>query len=73
MVGRKDDIDSKAHGDKVIADALTLDEKKIRRTKHVGPKAPPGSIGYRKDKHLKKRKADNKLAGNSWQKLYNFA
>ncbi len=71
LVGNKDDVNNKAHGDKVIADALTLDEKKIGRTKHIGPKAPYGSVGYRKDKHLKKCKSANK-SGSSWKKLYNF-
>ena len=72
LIGNKDDINSKAHGDKVIADALTLDEKQIGQTKHVGPKAPHGSIGYRKDKHLKKCQVANKHKDNQWQRLYNF-
>ncbi len=47
----------KTHGDIVIADALTIDDKEIRQIKHEGPKAPPGSCGYRRDKILRRNKA----------------
>ena len=48
----------KTHGDIVIADALTIDDKETGRAiKHEGPKAPPGSCGHRKNEIVKKNKA----------------
>ena len=55
----------KTHGDIVIADALTIDDKETGRVKHEGPKAPPGSCGYRKDKVLRAKKAAK--SDKSWR------
>ena len=46
----------KTHGDIVIADALTVDDKECGVVKHVGAKPPPGSCGYRKEQVIKKKK-----------------
>ena len=57
----------KTHGDVVIADALTIDDKELGRIKHEGPKAPPGSCGYRRDEVLRKKKRPK-----GWRQPFNF-
>lgn len=46
----------KTHGDRVIADALTLDDKEIPKGKGEAVKIPGNSIGYRFKKYREKRK-----------------
>ena len=57
----------KTHGDVVIADALTIDDKELGRIKHEGPKAPPGSCGFRRDEVLRKKKRPK-----GWRQPFNF-
>lgn len=59
----------KTHGDRVIADALTLDNRELPKSKHTGPKAPANSFGARFDKAMKQRKA---MKTKSWRKPYRF-
>ena len=46
----------KTHGDRVIADALTLDDKEIPKGKGAAVRIPGNSIGARFNKYKKKRK-----------------
>ena len=46
----------KTHGDRVIADALTLDDKEIPKGKGEAVKIPGNSFGYRFKQYQKKRK-----------------
>ena len=56
-----------AHGDIVIADALTLDDKEVGKAVHKGPKAPVNSFAYRREqKFAKMRKPQG------WQRQFNF-
>ncbi len=49
----------KTHGDRVIADALTLlASEEIPKLKHMGPKAPMNSTGHRREKALRKKKKE---------------
>jgi hypothetical protein len=47
----------KTHGDVVMADALTLDDSELPKTKYEGVKAPVNSCGYRREQVMKKKKA----------------
>ncbi len=60
----------KLHGDIVIADALTLDDKELPKVRHGDVKSPFNSCGYRKDIILKKKKALKDL--KHWRKSFNF-
>jgi len=59
----------KTHGDRVIADALTLDNSELPKIKHTGPKPPPNSFGARYEKAMKVKKAQ-KI--KSWRKQFKF-
>ncbi len=59
----------KTHGDIVIADALTLDDKELGKVKHKGPKPPHNSLGARRDKVMRKKK---RMTAKSWQKPFDF-
>ncbi|HDY86801.1 MAG TPA: hypothetical protein ENH82_01655 [bacterium] len=60
----------KCHGDIVIADALTLDDKELGKIKHEGSKPPHNSCGYRRDQVMKKKKG---LRGSKyWRKSFDF-
>jgi len=61
----------KTHGDIVMADALTLEDKELGKVKHTGPKAPPRSCGYRREQVLK-RKRESKRMSKSWRTPYDF-
>lgn len=52
-----------------MADALTLDNKELPRTKHIGPKAPVNSFGARYEKAMKVKKAKET---KSWRKPFRF-
>ena len=66
------DDEKKAHGDRVIADALTLEEKDMgkRVTKRVA--APRNSFAYRYEKAMKQRKID-KISVKNYQHRYDFS
>jgi len=55
----------KTHGDVVIADALTIEEKVYGPAKQAGPVAPTRSAAYRRQQ--KKEKKSNK-----WNKVFDF-
>lgn len=55
------------HGDIVIADALTLDDSKVPKSRHKGPVAPRGSFAWRKNRHLKKNKKSK-----GWRQKFDF-
>ena len=57
----------KTHGDRVIADALTLDDKELPRVKHTGPTAPENSWGGRYKKAMAARKKSK-----GWRKKFDF-
>jgi len=57
----------KTHGDIVIADALTIDDKEIPKPKHSKPQAPPRSAGWRKQQLMAKRKK-----AKGWRKAFDF-
>jgi len=59
----------KTHGDVVIADALTLDDKELPKTKYKGAQAPYNSCGYRREQIMKKKKA---AKSKSWRKGFDF-
>lgn len=61
------DVEKKLHGDIVIADALTIDDKQVANPKHKKIEAPYWSIGWRKQQILNKRKP---VSG--WQKRFDF-
>ncbi len=61
----------KTHGDIVIADALTIDDREVGKVKHEGPKAPVNSCGYRKEQVLKKKKA-SKGSRKNWRHPFDF-
>ncbi len=71
LIGNKEDINSKAHGDRVIADALTLDEKDLKVPLTKRGKAPKRSFGHRYEEFMKKKK--KKSFKCSFQKQYNFS
>ena len=60
----------KLHGDIVIADALTIDDKELPVAKHIKPVAPKGSAGYRKEQVLA-AKRKNKKGG--WRQPFNWS
>jgi hypothetical protein len=51
----------KTHGDRVIADALTLDDKEIPKARTENKKPPVNSAGYRFMSHIKNRKQQRRL------------
>lgn len=51
----------KTHGDRVIADALTLDDKEIPKARVENKKPPVNSAGYRFMSHIKNRKQQRRL------------
>ena len=59
----------KTHGDIVIADALTLDNKDIPKARFPEDKIPRNSSGYRLQQVNKRKKA---LKKKSWRKHYDF-
>ena len=58
-----------AHGDRVMADALTLDDKDLPKARHVGPKAPENSFGARYEKAMKLKKGSR---GSSYRQPFRF-
>lgn len=58
------------HGDIVIADALTLEDKELGKIKHENPKAPPGSCGHRYEQRMKKKRA---AKSQKWRRPYDFS
>lgn len=60
----------KTHGDIVIADALTLDDKELPRTKIQEDIIPHNSMGYRFKLAKSRRK---KLRDKSWRKAFDFS
>ena len=64
----ENDSARKLHGDIVIADALTIDDKELPRARHTGPKAPKGSSGWRRDQALAKMRKKKK----GWHQPFNF-
>ena len=62
----------KTHGDRVIADALTLlASDEIPKLKHMGPKAPRNSTGYRRDRAIRKKKREKQTSFGS-RKRFDF-
>ena len=59
----------KAHGDRVIADALTLDDKEIPKGRGAAVKIPGNSFGHRFNQYKKKRKLQ-KTGGKSYKHPY---
>ena len=57
-----------AHGDIVIADALTLDDKEIGRAVHKGPQAPVNSFAYRRNKKFAEIKKPK-----GWRRRFDFS
>ncbi len=57
----------KTHGDIVIADALTIDDKEFGKSRHEGPGFPPNSCGARRAAAMKKK--NRKPRG--WRKQFN--
>lgn len=57
----------KTHGDRVIADALTLDDDDVPVSKSEKVKAPYGSVAWRKKKFMDKRKTNS-----GWRKTINL-
>jgi len=62
----------KTHGDIVIADALTLDDKGVYKPKYEGPKLPVNSCGYRKQKVFK-TKVEQKKRAKQWRRVFDFS
>lgn len=60
----------KTHGDVVMADALTLDDKELPKTKHKGAQAPHNSCGYRRAQIMKKKRIAK--SSKSWRKLFDL-
>ena len=57
-----------AHGDRVMADALTIEDSEIPKSKPMGkPECPENSFGGRMERHLNKRKPDK-----SWKTRFDF-
>lgn len=56
------------HGDVVMADALTLEDDQVPKTKHSGPVAPAGSFAYRKQGFMRKNKKST-----GWRKKFDFS
>jgi len=63
----KDKADYLGHGDRVIADALTVMDKEVLRPKPESEKAERGTWGERFEKWKKTQKR-----GNGWQQSYSF-
>ncbi len=61
----------KQHGDKVIADALTVEDEDVSSPKAKKFIVPAGCFADRCNKYKKKRKRDKKNR-NGWKKSYNF-
>lgn len=61
------DSTRKAHGDAVMADALTIDDSEIPEAKHEKPKCPVNSCGYRRAQAMAKKKRKK-----GWQVPYKF-
>ncbi len=59
----------KTHGDRTIADALTLDDKEIPKGKGAAVNIPGNSVGHRLNEYKKKRKAAKEM-GKQWQRPY---
>ncbi len=59
----------KTHGDRVMADALTLDDKELPKARHAGPKAPHNSFGGRFEKAMELKKAEKT---KSWRRPFRF-
>lgn len=57
----------KTHGDVVIADALTLEDKEIPKMRFKGPNAPEGSFADRRKKVLEKKKQQR-----GWKRPFDF-
>ncbi len=55
------------HGDITIADALTLENDHIPKTKHEGPIAPYNSFAWRKQETMRK-----KLKPTGWRRVFDF-
>jgi hypothetical protein len=58
----------KAHGDRVMADALTIEDSEIPKSKSMGkPECPENSFGGRMERALNKKKPDK-----SWKTRFDF-
>jgi hypothetical protein len=57
----------KTHGDVVIADALTIDDKEFGSIKHEGPGFPQNSCGARRKKAMDRKKRKPK----DWRQKFN--
>jgi hypothetical protein len=57
----------KTHGDRVIADALTIEDGKIPRTAKHSPEYAKNTIGHRRQKAMDRKNKDK----NSWRKKIN--
>ncbi len=60
----------KTHGDVVMADALTLDDSELPKTKYKGAQAPQNSCGYRREQVLKKKRTAK--SSRTWRKGFDF-
>ncbi len=60
----------KTHGDVVMADALTLDDSELPKTKYKGAQAPQNSCGYRREQTLKKKRIMKD--SRTWRKGFDF-
>ena len=60
----------KCHGDIVIADALTLDDKELPKVRHEGAKPPENSCGFRRQHAMKKHKFSKDI--KHWRRPFNF-
>ena len=72
LIGNKEDVNSKAHGDRVIADALTLDEKDLKVPLEKERNAPKRSFGGRYENFMRKKKK-NKSLKKGFQRSYDFS
>jgi len=59
----------KTHGDRVMADALTLEDKDMPKGKRKDPEAPKRSWGARYDKAMQQKKA---AKSKKWRKPFRF-
>lgn len=64
--------DIKSHGDRVIADSLTLGDKSVIKIKKDKRKAPPNSFGGRKEEFLRKKNVEKNRCG-SYKKAFDFS
>lgn len=58
----------KTHGDVVMADALTIDDKELGKIAHTGPKYPAKSCGARRKAVMDKKNKKNR----GWKNDFNF-